>query len=233
MTNNRISICRYFAVCRPTSKPLTVNRVKKLLVVTALLAVVLLAIKLLVILFHSRWVSDLIDLTEWVAMSLVMCVLYVKIGLELFKRGQRRKKKIGVVTHAAWSTSGQGGSSNQEPSQFALASTTTTTMTKLSMMGPEAEAKSERTDRRAPKVPTKNKGGQMTKTGMMLMLVTFIFIACWTPYWLIVFGVNVPQDPVFLDIFIVNSFVNFPIYCSLSNSFRTRILSIVTCGKLK
>ncbi len=220
------STCRYFAVCRPTAKLLTANRVKKLLVATAILTAILLGIQFLVAEFYGRGISDIMGMTQWVSMTLIMLAIYLKIGVELLKRGQMRKK-IGVGTHATWSTSapGRAGSSNQ-PSQLAHASTTR----KQSMANPEVDESSVVTGRRVPIMTAKNVGGHMTKTGLMLMLVTVVFFACWAPYWLFVLNVKVP--PLLVDVFILTSVINPAIYCFLSKSFRKAALDVLLCGRL-
>ena len=190
---------RFKAVMRPHTFTLSASRAKLALVVIALVAAACTAV---------IWVSDALNYELFrntfvicITMSsvAVMVVCYVVMAIKMLKQLKTIRTRVGF--------------------QVGAQDTITTTS---SVMATVTNVNGITSKQNTTAVRTSAKGQtHVYKDMMLLFTITAVFVACWTPIWLLSVGVYVPKT--LKSTIILNSAVNPFIYSVISKMFRSDV----------
>ena len=197
-----VSIERLLAVRRPHTFSLSSLRAKRALVVIAIVAAVCILVLTMARIKHYTRLRQVSLAVIIVANVVVMVSCYTLMAVTMLMKVRTARRNVGVA------------SSTPVPGP----STVTTVTTVASNDVATADVTSSKNN--SVSVIKKTTANQKTtyRFVMVLVIITLVFVACWTPLWLSDFGFAVPRE--LRPMYILNSVVNPFIYSVMSGMFR-------------
>ena len=203
---------RYWSIARPHSFTFSPRRGKVALVATAAFALAtMVAIKMWTA-FNLKKIAKFHMMIHLGLCTLIILVMYTLLGRKLLMRLRRRKTQLNPLATSVAITQTTDG---VPPTTLATLSVPQTPSSHHLTSDPSSSGVSPRA---IVKTAAVNKQTQEAKAALMLFVVTAVFLACWVPVWIQMFGVHLPRDVQ--RIYVIQSVVNPAIYGCMSKTFR-------------
>ncbi|KAI0235441.1 hypothetical protein LSAT2_014041 [Lamellibrachia satsuma] len=202
-----VSIQRLMAVRRPHSFNVKAQRAMIVLVIIAAISVAHTTVATVAQILMYRQFTHVFLWGTICVCVLIMITCYSLVVASIVKRARISSNRIGVLNVMVLS----------EPGPCTSVSCIATEMSRMQNGVSIISGSSTSTDM----VGTNQTGATQTKTYkniLLLLVITFVFIACWLPHWLTGLGISVPEE--LRRIFILNSVVNPFIYGVASAMFQ-------------
>ena len=213
-----MSIERLLAVRRPHSFSMNTRRAKKALIIIALAVALFTCITQVAFSMDRKLITDVLDTALVGSGTIIMIICYTLIAVGQLRKACASRKKIAPENVAPLPETGTSKAVMSD--NVVIATSCNPGPSYISSVSTEDEQNNAGVKQDPLTVISKITAKQATnyKNVLLLFIVTCVFIACWVPELVTVFGVVISFEVKRL--FVVNSVVNPFIYGVASAMFR-------------
>jgi len=213
-----MSIERLLAVRRPHTFSMDTRRAKKALIIITVAVAIFTCITQVAFFMDRKLITDVLDVALVGSGTIVMIICYTLIGAGQLRKACASRKKLAPENVARLPE--KGTSSAILSDSVVIARSCNAGPSHISSVSTEDEQNSAVVKQVPLTVISKITAKQATnyKNVLLLFIVTCVFIACWMPKWVALFGVVISSEVKRL--FVVSSVVNPFIYGFTSAMFR-------------